>query len=55
MTSVWPSWLCYELSAWHLSQSSIESHPSLSRSTVYGTLSAFVKAGLLAWLISIES
>lgn len=41
-------------SAEDIYQELVESHPSLSRSTVYGTLSAFVRAGLVRKLSEVD-
>ena len=45
---------CDHPSAEELYQELVESHPSLSLSTVYGTLSAFAKAGLVRKLSEVD-
>lgn len=45
---------CDHPSAEEIYQELAESHPSLSLSTVYGTLSAFVKAGLVRKLSEVD-
>ena len=45
---------CHHPSAEDIYQELVESHPSLSLSTVYGTLSAFVKAGLVRNLSEVD-
>jgi Fur family peroxide stress response transcriptional regulator len=45
---------CNHPSAEDIYQELAESHPSLSLSTVYGTLSAFVKAGLVRKLSEVD-
>ena len=45
---------CHHPSAEELYQELVESHPSLSLSTVYGTLSAFVRAGLVRKLSEVD-
>lgn len=45
---------CDHPSAEEIYQELVESHPSLSLSTVYGTLSAFAKAGLVRKLSEVD-
>ena len=45
---------CNHPSAENIYQELAESHPSLSLSTVYGTLSSFVKAGLVRKLSEVD-
>ncbi len=45
---------CHHPSAEDIYQELVESHPSLSLSTVYGTLSAFVRAGLVRKLSEVD-
>ena len=45
---------CHHPSAEDIYQELVDSHPSLSLSTVYGTLSAFVKAGLVQKLSEVD-
>jgi len=45
---------CHHPSAEDIYQELVESHPSLSLSTVYGTLGAFVKAGLVRKLSEVD-
>ena len=45
---------CHHPSAEDIYQELVKSHPSLSLSTVYGTLSAFVRAGLVRKLSEVD-
>ncbi|MBX3015866.1 MAG: transcriptional repressor [Caldilineaceae bacterium] len=45
---------CHHPSAEEIYQELVERHPSLSLSTVYGTLSAFVRAGLVRKLSEVD-
>lgn len=45
---------CNHPSAEDIYQELVESHPSLSLSTIYGTLSAFVRAGLVRKLSEVD-
>ena len=45
---------CHHPSAEEIYQDLVESHPSLSLSTVYGTLNAFARAGLVRKLSEVD-